>query len=228
MDASELTGILVTVAISGVTTFASSTYAALTERIRLQLGRKEAVTLNESIKVVQGEDITELLPDKPSTEGPAVRLYEWVEAAAVRRSDLDFQYYDAACKQQKRLSVASFITGGVAMILVLAGLVISYIDGTKGLATGVAGVLPGLASGLMFWQARAANSRADRYFERLTARSERAEAMRISLALSSNLSDSRTRDRIAIIVALASALPSIPLDELMKLVDQGNRNGVAP
>ncbi|MFD4430456.1 hypothetical protein [Nocardia sp. NPDC058497] len=163
---------------------------------------------------------------KTITEGdktePEVET-DWLEAAARERSALDIEHHHSALRQQRLSTIASLVCGIIAIGVVMYGLLGGDPGDPQGLATVAAGVLPGAASALLFWQSRGASIRADKFAERIATTAARAEALRHA----SSILDPRSRDRFATAVLLSTAFPELTGREIWRMAESGDADGEA-
>ncbi|MEV0059919.1 hypothetical protein [Nocardia sp. NPDC050718] len=146
---------------------------------------------------------------EPETEA------DWLEAAARERSALDIEHHHSALQQQRLATIASLACGIIAIGVVMYGLIGDDPGDPNGLATVAAGLLPGAASALLFWQSRGASARADKFAERIATTAARAEALRHA----GSILDTRSRDRFATAVLLSTAFPELTGREIWRMAE---------
>ncbi|MEU4600331.1 hypothetical protein [Nocardia sp. NPDC023988] len=140
---------------------------------------------------------------------------DWLEAAARERSALDIEHHHSALQQQRLATIASLVCGVIAIGVVMYGLIGDDPGDPQGLATVAAGLLPGAASALLFWQSRGASTRADKFAERIATTAARAEALRHA----GSILDTRARDRFATAVLLSTAFPELTGREIWRMAE---------
>ncbi|MGW5456089.1 hypothetical protein [Nocardia sp. NPDC003979] len=140
---------------------------------------------------------------------------DWLETAARERSALDIEHHHSALQQQRLATIASLVCGVIAIGVVMYGLIGDDPSDPQGLATVAAGLLPGAASALLFWQSRGASTRADKFAERIATTAARAEALRHA----DSILDTRARDRFATAVLLSTAFPELTGREIWRMAE---------
>lgn len=140
---------------------------------------------------------------------------DWLEAAARERSALDIEHHHSALQQQRLATIASLVCGVIAIGVVMYGLIGDDPGDPQGLAAVAAGLLPGAASALLFWQSRGASTRADKFAERIATTAARAEALRHA----GSILDTRARDRFATAVLLSTAFPELTGREIWRMAE---------
>ncbi|WP_336081188.1 TRADD-N-associated membrane domain-containing protein [Nocardia sp. SSK8] len=153
-----------------------------------------------------------------ATEAPALGTdgkHGWLEAAARKRAELDLANHAGAQRQQRLTTIASLLCGAIAIGVIMYGLISGDPGDPRGLATVAAGLLPGAAGGLLFWQSREASARADKYAEKISTTAARAEALRMSAMIL----DQGARDRFATAVLISTAFPELTGQEIWRMAE---------
>ncbi|MFF2086060.1 hypothetical protein ACFVVM_19970 [Nocardia sp. NPDC058176] len=203
------------VLIAAGSTTLGAVYAAVLQLFDARGAAQRVERLNEVIAVAgEHSDIAATGVDDKAPTG-AARI-DWLESIARERSSLDVRNHAAALQQQRWTTVASLLCGVIAIGVVMFGLLIDNGSDPHGVAAAAAGILPGAASGLLFWQSRSASIRADKFADRISATAARAEALRMSAAIL----DHGTRDRFTTAVLLSSAFPALDGPEIWRMAEQ--------
>ncbi|MEV6213885.1 hypothetical protein [Nocardia sp. NPDC051833] len=195
-----MSGILPVELLAASSTTLGAAYAAALQLIDARRSRHRIQQLSAPVT----EDGTE-----PDTEA------DWLEAAARERSALDIEHHHSALQQQRLATIASLACGIIAIGVVMYGLIGDDPGDPNGLATVAAGLLPGAASALLFWQSRGASARADKFAERIATTAARAEALRHA----GSILDARSRDRFATAVLLSTAFPELTGREIWRMAE---------
>ncbi|MFD6393556.1 hypothetical protein [Nocardia sp. NPDC060259] len=199
-----MSGIMPVELLAAGSTTVGAAYAAALQLLDARRSRTRIKQLSESIT-----DSDKPEGDTADTEG------DWLEAAARQRSALDIDHHHSALQQQRMSTIASLACGVIAIGVVMYGLLGADPGDQQGLATVAAGLLPGTASALLFWQSRGASLRADKYAERIATTAARAEALRHA----SSILDPRARDRFATAVLLSTAFPELTGREIWRMAE---------
>lgn len=190
-------------------------YAAVLQLFDARGEARRVEQLNEVIAVASDHHDGAVLTVDSRTQTGEARL-DWLESIARERSSLDVRNHAAALQQQRWTTVASLLCGVIAIGVVMFGLFVGSASDPHGVAAAAAGILPGAASGLLFWQSRSASIRADKFAERISTTAARAEALRMSAVIL----DRGTRDRFTTAVLLSSAFPALAGPEIWRMAEQ--------
>ncbi|UGT57137.1 TRADD-N-associated membrane domain-containing protein [Nocardia asteroides] len=200
-----MSGVLPVELLAAGSTTAGAAYAAALQLLDARRARHRVQQLSTAIT------------KEPAAEPEA----NWLEAAARERSELDIEHHHSALQQQRLATIASLVCGVIAIGVVMYGLIGGDTADPEGLATVAAGLLPGAASALLFWQSRSASLRADKFAERIATTAARAEALRHA----GSILDTRSRDRFATAVLLSTAFPELTGREIWRMAESGGRAG---
>ncbi|WP_278263604.1 hypothetical protein [Nocardia sp. AG03] len=201
-------------------TVLGAAYAAALQLLEARRSRTRVQHLTQVI--AEGGENTEA-PVLSADDRPAEWTHDWLEAAARKRSDLDIANHASAQQQQRLTTIASLLCGAIAIGVIMYGLLTGDPGDPQGLATVAAGLLPGAASGLLFWQSRGASVRADRFADRIATTAARAEALRMS----ATILDPGSRDRFATAVLLSTAFPELSGQEIWRMAESIDTEGEA-
>ncbi|WP_280219879.1 TRADD-N-associated membrane domain-containing protein [Nocardia neocaledoniensis] len=202
-----MSGVLPVELLAASSTTLGAAYAAALQLLDARRARHRVQQLSTAITKEPAEE--------PEAEG------NWLEAAARERSELDIEHHHSALQQQRLATIASLVCGVIAIGVVMYGLIGGDAADPDGLATVAAGLLPGAASALLFWQSRSASLRADKFAERIATTAARAEALRHA----GSILDTGARDRFATAVLLSTAFPELTGREIWRMAESGGRGG---
>jgi hypothetical protein len=157
--------------------------------------------------------------DSASVVGPA--LY-WTADVLKSQKAFYVKHHELALRQQQATFWASLATGALSAALIIIGVTFAMFLGTSvGVVTSVAGTLPGAISGLLFWQSKAAEERANKNLQQLTLSLERSTAIIRCLQIAQNIRDQATRERIVATASLLSAFPDASFADLTDIMPGG-------
>ncbi|MFB7875615.1 hypothetical protein ACFC06_10195 [Nocardia sp. NPDC056064] len=201
-------------------TVLGAVYAAGLQLLEARRSRTRVQHLTQVI-AEGGENTEAPVLSADSEQRPAEWKHDWLEAAARKRSDLDIQNHASAQQQQRMTTIASLLCGAIAIGVIMYGLITGDPGDPQGLATVAAGLLPGAASGLLFWQSRGASERADKFADRISTTAARSEALRMS----ATILDPGSRDRFATAVLLSIAFPELSGQEIWRMAESIDAEG---